>query len=49
MKTNITKDRRESWKAIFAYGRRQARKLGITEKDVVRLVREVRGKTTPIT
>ena len=33
---------RERWDTIFTYGEKQAKKLNIKEKDVVRLVREVR-------
>ena len=36
---------RKQVEAIFAYGRKQAKKLGIKEEDVVEMVREVRGKT----
>ncbi len=36
--------RRERWEALFAVGRRQAKKLGLTEDDVVQAVREIRGK-----
>ena len=37
-------DRRERWEAIFAAGERQAKKLGLTEEDVLQAVRDVRGK-----
>lgn len=33
---------RQEWDSIFAYGKRQAKKLGVTEEDVIRAVREVR-------
>ena len=33
---------RQEWNYIFAYGKQQAKKLGVTEDDVVRAVREVR-------
>ncbi len=38
--------RREEWERVFTYGERQAKKLGIKERDVVRLVREVRRENS---
>ncbi len=37
-------DRLERWEQIFAYGRRRAQDLGISEEDVPRLVREHRDE-----
>ena len=39
---------REEWDAIFAYGRKQAKKLGIREEDIVGLVREVRKSESQV-
>ena len=36
---------KNEWDAIFAYGRRKARELKLTEDDVVRIVREFREET----
>ena len=37
--------RRKRWETLFAIGERQAKKRGLTEDDVLRAVREVRGKS----
>lgn len=38
-------DRRERWETLFAIGKRQAKKMGVTtEEDVVRIVREYRNE-----
>jgi len=36
--------RRERWEAIFAVARHRAKKLKLTEEDVVQAVREIRSK-----
>ena len=36
--------RRQRWEALFSVGRRQAKRLGLTEDDVIQAVREIRGK-----
>lgn len=37
-------DRLERWEQIFAYGRKRAKELGTSEKDVPRLLREHRDE-----
>lgn len=39
--------RLERWERIFAYGRRAAKKLGLTEDDVVGMVKEYRREKRP--
>ncbi|MGH2406234.1 MAG: ribbon-helix-helix domain-containing protein [bacterium] len=37
----------KDWRVLRAYGRRQAKRLGLTPRDVGRLIREVREKQRP--
>jgi predicted transcriptional regulator len=39
--------RRERWKAIFEFGRRQAKRLGLKESDVAAAVAAVRRSRRP--
>jgi CopG family transcriptional regulator / antitoxin EndoAI len=39
--------RQREWDQANAYGRTRSRELGITEADVVRLIREFRAKEAP--
>jgi CopG family transcriptional regulator / antitoxin EndoAI len=37
-------DRKKRWREVFAYGKRQARQLGLQEKDVPNEIRAYRKK-----